>query len=507
MSKKDFFIALVIFLTGILSRFPLIEKFQSHWDGPQYSIALVRFSLSQETPASPGYPLYIGLGKLFNFFINSPHLSLLTISALSGALGGLVFFVIGKKIFNTLTGFIASSIFLTGSTFYYFSLTAYPYILTPITSALLAYVSYLIFIKKKRVGLYFGLIVGISFGIRPQETILTWGLMMIGFIYLSTKEKIKSLVVFFVITLFWLIPIILSTGGITEYFFISVKFLRSAVINNTFQQHVELMLKGFLLSFGLSSVFLLYFAFKAIKTKNVIKKNKKIIIFFCFWIIPGLLYNLILRTEHAGYQMTYLAGFLLIISYAIWNESYKHKYIVVSIIFLISIFNLYWFFYDRDPQFVKPYRPTSFHYSDIRKNDLKTGGKIKYIESNFDPNSTLIIATDVLWRPYMYYLKDYRLVDLSGLDIKTPSFKYTRRDSLNWTISQYVDKDMTVAIPKNIKKIVFTDDASFSWIKNYPYNIYSLPGRSRLTSISVDPLDKIIYDYHSLSILKGPKNN
>ena len=49
-------------------RFPLIEKMQSHWDGPQYSIAVVRYSLIQETPAPPGYPLYIAMGRLFYFF-------------------------------------------------------------------------------------------------------------------------------------------------------------------------------------------------------------------------------------------------------------------------------------------------------------------------------------------------------------------------------------------------------------------------------------------------------
>jgi hypothetical protein len=502
MFKRIDYIWCVFFAaTALLTRIPLLEKFQSHWDGPDYSIAIVRYSLLQFTPSPPGYPLYIGLGKLFYLIVHDPHLAILCISVLGSVIGAVVFYVVGSKLYNRSVGVVATSLFLSGSSFYYFSLTPYAYGLLPSLMTLLAYSVYRIYILKKNEGIFLGVIFSISFGIRPQEIIQNGPLFCLGFYFLSVREKVKCCITFLIITLLWLIPLLHSIGGLKNYIDFSRSFAHTAFSYVPITQHVELMMKGFLLSFGISCFFLFYYLWQIIFHKNI-KKYITQIIFYGFWIMPGFLFNLFIRTEHAGYQMSYLSAFILVISLAVYSSTKKYKFIFIGVLTSIILFNLVWFFYNRDPNYIKPYRPTSFHYSDIQKNDLKTGSKITFIKSHFKPDTTLIITLEVLWSPYRYHLKNYALTELSGLDILTPSYAHVRRDTKYWNLIVSTDNNMEVIVPSDITTIVFPDDSMSSWVKNIPVKTYQLPGKSILTVISVKPGDTLQYGYHKITKLR-----
>lgn len=502
MKKTDIAVYFVISLIAIASRIPFVEHFQSHWDGPQYSIAVVRYSFEQQTPAPPGYPLYIALGKLFYLFLHDPHKAILAVSVLGSILGGIIFYFVGKNMYNRYVGIIASTLFFTGSTFYYFGLTAYAYELLPATTTLLAYVVYQITIKKKQYGLLLGIIFGICFGIRPQETIQIGLLPLLGFLLLVNKEKFKSILAFCIITFFWFIPMVVTMGGLQKYFFLSQNFAEGAFTPTPIKQHVELMIKGFFLSFGAASIFLLYYLTKLNNLKTEIIKHKKIFLFYIVWILPGVIFNLFIRTDHAGYQMSYLSGLVMLISYALWQMTRKNKLLLALTLIIVTVFNLSWFFYNRDPQYVKPYRPTSFHYSDIRKNDLKTGSKVNFVNRTFRPQSTLIVSTETLWRPYSYYLKNYSYIALFRLDNSTIPYSYNRIDSINWNINWYQDKKFTIVVPPHVSTVIFMDDDANTWIKNYSLKIKNLPGKSTVTIVSVQPGDKITYNYHELKVVK-----
>lgn len=503
MNKKDYIISFLLAVAGFISRVPFLEKYQSNWDGPQYTIAIARYSYAQLTPTPPGYPLYIALGKFFHLFIPDLHTALLAVSVFASMFGAVVLYIVGQKIANRFVGIAAAVIFLTGSTFYYFGLTPYGYVLLPGMEVLLGYSVYRIFINKKYEGYLLGAIIGILFGIRPQELLQIFPLVLLGLYFLPKNEKIKALCLWFIITLLWLVPILYITG-LQSFIVLWYNDLLISVTNNAFSARVALIIKGFLLSFGLSAGFLLYYVWLYFKKRKIINKSKKIITFYLVWILPGFLYNLLLRTEHAGYQMSYLSAFLLIIPYAIWASTKKRTLVYGIAVGLLAIFNLYWFFYNRDPNYTKPYRPTSFHYSDIRKNDLKVGSKVTFIQQKFNPKSTYIIATEVLWRPYSYYLKTYHVTTLTALDNTQIPYIYQRYDTIDWNLlyRSLDDKNFVIPVPKGITTIIFPDDQAYTWIKGYPFKTDHLPGNSIITVLSVKPNDKILYNYHSIKIEK-----
>jgi len=487
----------------LFTRIPFVEKYQSHWDGPQYSIALVNYSFEQQTPAPPGYPLYIALGKLFYQFIPNPHSAMVTVSVFGSVIGAITIFLVGTYMFNTFVGIAASGIFLSGSTFYYFGLTPYPYGLLPSVYALVGFGVYKAYLKRQPVGLLLGFTFSVIFGIRPQEMLLIAPFCLLGFFALPTKEKIKMFLVCSIIFLLWFIPLVYAVGGIAAFLQTSGQFSKEALHPSILRKliNTDIILKGFLLSFGISPFALFYYFRFFGNPWYKDPETRQLVLFYFFWIFPGFLFNLLIRSDHAGYQMGYLTGVLFIIAFGIWRLTEKHKYVFPIILGCIIIFNLVWFFYNRDPHYINPYRPTSFHYSDIRKNDLKVGSKIEFIDSHFSPKTTLIITTDTLWRPYMYYFKNYHLTNLSGLDIQDPGYTYYRYDAFNWVMNKYENKQLSVLIPKNITTVVFPDDNAYQWIHKHSYKIFTLPGNSTIVSISVASDNIILYKYHSIKVI------
>jgi hypothetical protein len=510
LNNKKYYSIALLFSGGLLSRFPFLEKMQSHWDGAQYSMAVIRYSLQEHTPSPPGYPLYIAFGKVFHFFVNDPHLSILLVSVLFSGIGAVVFYLLGLRLFNKSVGIIASLLFLSGPTFYFFGITANPYGIMPITAALLTLVVYELMKKKKSREIFLGLSFAFAIGMRPQDALFLTPLFLYGLYVVPRKNRIKIIISCLLGIVAWLIPLIVVTGGISEFVRVLNEYKQGALPGFSFSYllHVWfIMAKGLFLSFGISIIFLLtYFqeiiTFLKRSNKLSLLKTNKYIHLFSLLILPSLFFNMFVRSDHAAHQMTYLSGILILVSYALWKTLKKNKAILWVAICIIIAFNLFTFFRDRDPGLKKPYVTQSYHYSEIRKNNIKLHGKVDFILTHFDSQKTLIITTPNLWRQYSYYFKNYELVDLSGIETNQVEFVHTRRDAKNWNMREYFNKDLTVVIPDNITTVVFPDDESKNWIKNHAFRVYELPGNSSITSISISPNTSLNYSYQSVKVAK-----
>lgn len=502
--KKNIGLLLFIFIIGISSRLPLVEKMQSHWDGPQYSIAILNYSLEQETPAPPGYPLYIALAKVFYIFIGDPHQALLIISILAAGLGGVVVFLAGGKIFNKKVGVISSLLFLSGPTFYFFSLTAYAYSLTPIIATCFALIVFQIINKKILSGLLLGAIFSFALGFRIQDAFFLTPLFILGLYYLSMKEKIMAVLGFTILSLGWFIPLLIVVGGFEKYIEISKNFASSGALPGLSLSHIkmtiETLVKGVFLSFGISSLSLAYYIYTL--TKKSSTKNLRYIVLFACWILPSFLFNLFIRSDHAGHQMTYLSGVLLLIAYALCNLTRKNTKLLWPVVTLCLVFNLYTFFRDRDPQNIKPYIPTSFHYSEIRKNDTRMSSKIKYVRENYNPENTIILTTSELWRPYMYYLKNYQVLGLDGLTTNNYTHKSIRRESYMWgTTTSYSTTDH-LQFKRIYEYIILLGNEESIILKNIIFKEVRTKANGRITIIDLNKESELHYGYNTIKYIK-----
>lgn len=487
------------FLIGIASRFPLIEKFQSHWDGPQYSIGVVRYSLSQQTPAPPGYPLYIGLARIIYFFTNNPYSSILLLSVIGAGFGAAVFYIAGKVVFSRTVGIISALLFLTGSTFYYFGLTAYAYGITPTLTTLFAVVAFLIIFKGKNYSLLLSFLFAVETAFRPQEAIFIIPLFLLALRYMPWRDRLISFfsAIFFLLIFF--VPYF-SFIGFQNYIKVSWQFshngsLPGISLFRSFETTGLLrIIQGLFLSFGIGCFALLYYPYRLCKNGLGAMRNKYVL-FFGFWILPCFGFNFFIRSDHAGYQMSYLSALIVLISYAIWKLFNKNKRILHGVIAIILIFNLFWFFRNRDAQYLKPYIPTSFHYSEIRKNDLRFGSKIKFIMNNFSPKSTLVISGSTMWRPLTYYFKNYQVWGVDALTARMNNTNTVIRKGYHWNIKEVHARNYSFIVPSEITHIIITDDELPYLSTNLPRKDYKLKANGMVIVLDVKPFDTLSYGY------------
>lgn len=457
----------VLFFTTLISRIFLLEKFQSHWDGPQYSIALFRYSIADNTPASPGYPIYIGIGKFLNLFANNPHLALTIESAVFNALGAVVIYFFAKSVFNQPVALIAAAFYVTSPVIYFFGLTAYAYGVDVVFYLLFAFACYSFIVKKKRIGLLVGSTFGLLIGFRPQDLLFAVPLFLLALFYSKKNEMVKILLSTLIVCFLWLVPVIIATGGINLY----IGYLKVAIFSMRNAPHLTylkvgaILVKGLILTTGIGVVFpLLFLITNHFRLKK--KKYKSTLIYFVFWMLPPFLFNVIIRSDHAGYQLSYLIPFMLLCAaslYSLFRKSYYLKAFIIAVILV----NFVLFFRNRDVGNKKPYIPTSFHYSEIVKNDHKMEEKIGYIKDNFNPSTTLIlVGGSDYFRPVMYYFPEFRVIQLNRLTSNDRYYENFVRAGYQYKMKEYRVENNYYKLPRFVSTIVCFDDECKSWWKN-----------------------------------------
>jgi len=476
-----------------------LEKFQSHWDGPQYSIALFRYSIADNTPAAPGYPIYIGIGKVFNIFVDNPHFALTIESAVFNAIGSVIVYLFAKSVFNKQVGLIAAVFYITSPVIYFFGLTAYAYGVDVVFYLLFAFSCYYLIVKKKDLGMLTGITCSLLIGFRPQDLIFVLPLFLFAFFRSKKKEKVKLLISFALVSFLWATPVILVTGGILPYIH-HLEDAISSMKNISDRSYFDVnrtLLKGLVLTLGLSIVFPpLFLATNHFKIKK--KKYRQLFFFFLVWIAPPLFFNVLVRSDHAGYQLPYLVPLLFLCSaclYSLFRKSYYLKVFLIAVV----IVNFILFFRNRDMDSKERYIPTSFHYSEIVKNDRKMEEKISYIVDNFNPSTTLILVGGAdYFRPIMYYFPNFRVVQINSLTSNDSYFERFIREGYQYKMKEYSVNKSYYQLPRFISTVVCFDDECKKWLKDNSHRI-DLDESTSMTVIETGK-SRIGYSYGRLVV-------
>jgi hypothetical protein len=90
-------VAALVFITRIAT-LPL-----TYWQGEEirFARALLTFDPLQQQPEPPGYPLYVAIGRLFNFFVHDPFVALLALSVIAATAGAYLTALAVAEIFGS----------------------------------------------------------------------------------------------------------------------------------------------------------------------------------------------------------------------------------------------------------------------------------------------------------------------------------------------------------------------------------------------------------------------
>lgn len=184
-------------------------------DSAHFALALTDFNITKYQPHPPGFPVYIGLGKIFYSFTGNEVLALTSMSAFFGALSFLAVYVLLREFMKRETALAASVLTAVTPLFWLNSLKA----MSDMTALLFIIVDIIIinrYIIRGRPVIFYAasLIAGISIGVRIHAVFI----LLPALVYAAWTRKndvrrnAVGIVILAASIASWLVPLLIITG-------------------------------------------------------------------------------------------------------------------------------------------------------------------------------------------------------------------------------------------------------------------------------------------------------
>jgi predicted membrane-bound dolichyl-phosphate-mannose-protein mannosyltransferase len=423
----NLYMPLLLFLITIISRIPFTSEFLYHMDSVHFALALEKYDITTHQPHPPGYFLYVMLGRLLNLFIEDANTVFVTISIVFSGFAVVAIYYLAKEIFDKKTGLLAAAIAITSPNVWFHGEVALTYIVEAFFSTAIAYLCWKIYKGRGQGGgadkyIYFSAIaLGLAGGIRQNSIIFLLPLWLLSIKGLPLRKIIISFVLLGIVCLAWFLPMIQMTGGYDVY----REAFRELWLFNT--GNVSVFERGWdsfkvfsstlfdFTIYGLYAGILIWilsiplFAYSLIRHRRRLSSlDKSKVLFFLFWILPSIMFYLLIFIHPAnpGYTLIFLPALLMLVAASIGYVSenirqfFKRDLSIKIALFVISI-NTAFFFITSYPV---TYREIQNHKKDltIMLNEIKA----------FDSSRTAIFVGPYIfygYRQIMHYLPEYRV--------------------------------------------------------------------------------------------------
>ncbi|MFB3902603.1 MAG: protein O-mannosyl-transferase family [Acidobacteriota bacterium] len=293
---------------------PFGSRFPVSWDAGQFVLGMHHFSVTMHQPHIPGYPLFIGLGRVLHWLL-PVHTSLVVVSGLfaAAALAALYWFTwtLSREPWLCL---VTSVLFLVNPVFWFYREAALTYTVDAFATILVGALSYRALTGRGSLSYPAAVILGLVGGVRPSVIILLLPVLLFPSL---ARRRFRQIPVMFLLlaatVLVWLVPLIVLSGGWAEYQSsarqVTVRqtsFLLGGEVRITVDQSIALIEATI---GGLNVVLLPAFAgawlwFAA--CRESVKKPPVEIGFFIAWVVPALLFFGLVHFGQVGYLLIVL---------------------------------------------------------------------------------------------------------------------------------------------------------------------------------------------------------
>lgn len=423
----------VLAIAVIITRWFGQMRYLASADSVRYALALDKYDVALHQPHPPGYALYILVTKPIYWLIGDANTALIIVSIIFSVLSIYAVFYLAKRIYGQRVAWISVLLLASIPTIWFHGQVALNYITDLFFAALFGIYAYDSLKSSKDIKslLKASLILGIGGGFRPTLVIFMLPL------WLWIVLRRKNVKVFFqnagiiaLVTIAWLLPIIALSGGIVDFWnaTYSLLFDQSAIWSfsalvrwNQLWEHFKAIMGELWFSFGLAIIpVLLLFISLAVSKLEPVKINYRNLIFWALWLIPSLLFYLLILFTVYGYLLVLMPALIVLVAKALDEiirvvglslfPSRKRVLLVInltviSIMFIVG-FNIFTYFKpDASPQ------PQKTNYHTIASLHELWDILIPVMRQEFNPQSTIIgIDKSFLsWgiQHFQYYLPEY----------------------------------------------------------------------------------------------------
>lgn len=405
----------VVFLVVAITRYIGHSRYLYSTDSALYALAFEKYDISLHQPQPPGYPLYILLGKLFYWIVGDANLALVLISVLFSVLATWAIWRLAKKIYGSQVAWIATFLFISSPLVWFHGQVALTYIVDAFFAAWFGYYIYDVVYSKKLAyaGILSSIILALGAGFRPTLAIFLLPLWLLALLrQRNLKLLLANGLVFLGVVVLWLIPEIILSGGVKSFLhsLSTLLFTQSGVYSfsifvkgiNALKSHWQMIFNNLQTGLGLAGLLTIFWLFSWLVPEKIRagKINFLNLLFWSAWIIPSLLFYLIVIFNLPGYLLIIFPAIVILVAKAIlellnflattlpklWQVDKKllTKLVIVTVI-ICSSWNVFVYF---QPQIKHDLNKPVRH--SINQSNLLWGSLISTISREFNSQNTII---------------------------------------------------------------------------------------------------------------------
>jgi len=415
----NFSLPIILFLLTTITRIPFTSKYLYHMDSVQFALALDRYDVTIHQPHPPGYFLYVMLGRLLNIFFHDANTVFVTISILFSGLAVLAIYLAGKELFGNRTGLFASLLAITSPAIWFHGEIALTYIVEGFLSAMTALLCWKVYKGKHNYIWFSAIVLGISGGIRQNTLIFLLPLWLYCIKEVRFHKIIASLGIICFTTLLWFIPMILMTGGLDVYMGAFRELWLFNTGNNSvfeegwpvFKYYSSTLFDFTFYGLGAGLFFMVLALYSMVRNRKLNSPDMSRVLFFAFWILPSVLFYLLIFVHPAnpGYALIYLPALVILAAASVSCMAEELRTLTgadlsIAIMVALLVVNIYIYFFSGYP---------------ISRGKIKENGRdLRVVLASlqpFDPSDTVIFTGPYIYwgyRQIMYYLPEYRVYQM-----------------------------------------------------------------------------------------------
>lgn len=311
-------VACLLLAATAVSRLPFTSRTLYAWDSANFALALDYYNVAFHQPHPPGYPLYVGIAKLVNLWVQDANASYVYVSIATSAAAVAALFLLASRMYDPWVGLTSAAVLGASVGFWGYGEVAYPYTSLAFFGALMAWLCYLMWQGHRSVALLSGLVLGIAGGVWQDLLVFLGPLWLVSVWRTGFLRLLFSTLVLGLVVASWMIPAVQLSGGWAV--FQRAGDAQSSYILSTYsifggdlgdlRRNTETLLLFLKQMFGLSLAVILYFLGRFLTFKALVADHR--LPFLLLWFLPPALVYTLVHIGDPGYVLSLLPPLCLV---------------------------------------------------------------------------------------------------------------------------------------------------------------------------------------------------
>ncbi len=422
--RSDATIAAAFALLTIVTRFPFRSHRVFNWDAVNFVLALDDYDVRLHHPHPPGYPVFVGMGRIVQIVIPDPNAALVAVAMLLSAGAVAAIYLLGRTLFGQTAGIVAALYLLCSVTFWTNGAVALAYPSLALFTTLVALLAWRCHRERRAIPVWLPLSLSLAYavggGFRPDLLLFMLPLWIFGHWQLPFRTIIRSGICVIAVVLAWFAPTVALSGGWSGYWAVFRAYTSDDVLkrysvaeNGPRALLVNLRDTAKYAGYALYALALpvtgaaVWLATRWHALRDDRAAVRPYIALFALWMAPMLLFYTWVHIGDPGYVFTFLPALLLIAArftvelprIVPMPRLGRLRQVVIPVLILFVIAANTGIFL---------VRPLALTAHGIRQQDRTIDGKIAFVRAHGDPATTLLVSYES-YRHWLLYLPDYRV--------------------------------------------------------------------------------------------------